>query len=337
MATETPAAAEPTGPVPVNGTAPKGTTSNGTVTVFRLAAGFTFLAVAMGAVVCATGSGFACSTWPGCRPGAVAPHWEVSPVIEFTHRLVAISSAPLLLAAGLLSLRLAHRDVWVRVLPWLALAGAAVAGAFGRLVVLSGVSTWQAAIDVTCALTAMTVMGIAAVRIAPPSPVEVMSADDDAAVPVSRRQAVRPVQLAGAGVVVLIAMQIAGLFTAGKGSFTACMGWPLLQLVDGDRYPWLQVTRLVLAGVAAVLVVGTALLCAQHERLRPWAYVLVGLLVAELALGLVIGDGGASGGLRSVYSVIAVLLLEGLGLLTAVARVRRLVAAPAAPAESITV
>ncbi len=44
-----------------------------TLTVFRLAALFTALAVAMGSVVCATGSGAACATWPGCQPGQIAP------------------------------------------------------------------------------------------------------------------------------------------------------------------------------------------------------------------------------------------------------------------------
>jgi len=47
--------------------------STAALTIFRLAALFTFLAVAMGAVVCATGSGAACPTWPGCRPGQIAP------------------------------------------------------------------------------------------------------------------------------------------------------------------------------------------------------------------------------------------------------------------------
>jgi hypothetical protein len=74
-------------------------------------------------------------------------------------------------------------------------------------------------------------------------------------------------------------------------------------------------------------VVGTALLARGDERLRPWAAGLALLLVAEVALGLVIGGGGSSQGLRAGYSVIAVALLWGLGLFTAVARVERLTAA----------
>ena len=312
-----------------------------TLTVFRLAAGFTFLAVAMGAVVCATGSGAGCPTWPGCRPDALAPVWQTAPVIEFTHRVVAISAGPLVLAAALLGLRLPGRDPWVRVLPWVALAGAGAAGAFGRLVVLSGVPTWQGAVDLTSALTAMTVMGIAAVRLAgvrsaDAGPRQPITAGDGELVPVSRRHALQPVRLAGAAIVVLIGMQVAGLYTAGAGSFTRCMGWPLWQFVDGDRSPWLQVVRLALAGVAAALVIGIVLLSVGHERLRPWAAGLALLLGSELALGLVIGGGGSSHALRACYSVIAVALLWGLGLFTAAARAERLTARPIL-AEPVTV
>ena len=44
-----------------------------TITVFRLAALFTLLAVAMGSVVCATESGFECGNWPGCTDSALLP------------------------------------------------------------------------------------------------------------------------------------------------------------------------------------------------------------------------------------------------------------------------
>src|SRR5450631_112438 len=107
--------------------------STAVLTVFRLAALFTFLAVAMGAVVCATGSGASCPTWPGCRPDQITPQWQLSPIIEFTHRVVAMSAGPLVLAAAVMARCLPDR--WVRILPRVALVGALTAGAFGRLVV----------------------------------------------------------------------------------------------------------------------------------------------------------------------------------------------------------
>jgi cytochrome c oxidase assembly protein subunit 15 len=107
-------------------------------TVFRLAVLFTFLAVAMGAVVCATGSG---ASWPGCRPDQIGPQMQLSPLIEFTHRVVAMAAGPLVLAAAVMSRRLPGTYRWVRIMPRVALVGTLAAGAFGRLVVLSGLPT----------------------------------------------------------------------------------------------------------------------------------------------------------------------------------------------------
>src|SRR5665647_3419567 len=98
--------------------------STAALTLFRLAALFTFLAVAMGAVVCATGSGASCPTWPGCRPDEIAPQWQLSPLIEFTHRVVAMASGPLVLAAAVMSRRLPGPNRWARILPLVALVGA---------------------------------------------------------------------------------------------------------------------------------------------------------------------------------------------------------------------
>src|SRR5450755_4024379 len=104
-------------------------------TVFRLAALFTFLAVAMGAVVAATKSGASCPTWPGCRADHLTPQWQLNPVIEFTHRVVAMTACPLVLGAAVMSTRLSWSSRGLRFLPWVALVGVVAAAAFGRLAV----------------------------------------------------------------------------------------------------------------------------------------------------------------------------------------------------------
>jgi len=284
-----------------------------TVTVFRLAALFTFLAVAMGAVVAATKSGASCPTWPGCRPNQLAPQWELSPVIEFTHRVVAMTAGPLVLAAAVMSARLTRPSRWVRILPWVALGGALASGAFGRLVVVSTLPTWLGGVDLFCALTAMTVMAIAAVTVGRPAPdVTSTSAADRPPAPTTR--------LAAASVTVLVAMHVTGIFVAGRGSFSACLGWPLGQMIDSDLHPWLQVVRLCLAGLAAGLVVATAVVAARSERLRPWGITLAALFAAELVFGLVIRARGLDNGTASAYCVLAAALLWCLGLLAAVSR-----------------
>jgi cytochrome c oxidase assembly protein subunit 15 len=285
--------------------------STAVLTVFRLAALFTFLAVAMGAVVCATGSGASCPTWPGCRPDEIAPQWQLSPLIEFTHRVVAMTAGPLVLAAAVMSRRLRGPGRWVRILPLVALVGALAAGAFGRLVVLSGLPTWLGAVDLFCALTAMTAMGVSAVMVGAPAPDS------------SRAEAeLYPVQvrrLAALSLAVLVAMHVSGIFAAGVHSYTRCMGWPIWQLIDSDLHPWLQDLRLGLAGLGVVLVVSTAVVAGRNARLRWWGIVLAGLFAAEMVLGLAIRARELNTGVAAAYSVLAVALLSCLGLMMAVA------------------
>jgi cytochrome c oxidase assembly protein subunit 15 len=280
------------------------------LSVFRLAALFTFLAVAMGAVVCATGSGASCPTWPGCRPDEIAPQWALSPVIEFTHRVVAMSAGPLVLAAAVMSRRLPGSHRWVRILPLVALAGALAAGAFGRLAVLSSLPTWLGAVDLFCALSAMTAMGVATVM------VRALAANSSSR-PAAQQHPVRVMRLAAASAAVVIAIHVSGIFAAGPHSYTRCLGWPIWATVNGDLHPWLQDLRLGLAGLGAALVVATAVAAARDRRLRWWGVAIAALLAAEMVLGLVIRTRELNTGVAAAYSVLAVALLYCLGLLMA--------------------
>ena len=295
-------------------------TSTATLTVFRLAAIFTFLAVAMGALVCATGSGASCPTWPGCRPGQITPQWQLSPLIEFTHRVVAMSAGPLVLAAAIMSRRLHGPNRWVRILPLIALAGALAAGAFGRAAILSGIPTWMGGIDLFSALTAMTSMGVAAVMVG-------SAARGPARRSAPGPQPLRLFPLAAMSLAVLVAMHVSGIFAAGKGSYTRCLGWPIWQRIDTDLQPWLQNVRLGLAGLGAVLVLTTVVVAVRDDRLRRWGIALGTLFAAEMVLGQVIRAAGLNKGAAAGYSVMAVALVSCLGLLMAVTWPTREVAA----------
>ena len=302
--------------MPKNASAP----SPATPTVFRLAALFTFLAVAMGALVCATGSGASCPTWPGCRPGQITPQWQLSPLIEFTHRVVAMSAGPLVLAAAIMSRRLHGPNRWVRILPLIALAGALAAGAFGRAAILSGIPTWMGGIDLFSALTAMTSMGVAAVMVG-------SAARGPARRSAPGPQPLRLFPLAAMSLAVLVAMHVSGIFAAGKGSYTRCLGWPIWQRIDTDLQPWLQNVRLGLAGLGAVLVLTTVVVAVRDDRLRRWGIALGTLFAAEMVLGQVIRAAGLNKGAAAGYSVMAVALVSCLGLLMAVTWPTREVAA----------
>jgi heme A synthase len=109
------------------------------------------------------------------------------------------------------------------------------------------------------------------------------------------------------------------------------MGWPLWRTIPNDLHPSLQVVRLGLAAIAAVLVLATVVTAARSARLRPWGIALGVLFVAEMGLGLVIRAEAGNLGVATAYSVIAVSLLWCLGLLFAVAGAVRTV--PDAPQD----
>jgi cytochrome c oxidase assembly protein subunit 15 len=236
----------------------------------------------------------------------------MSPVIEFVHRVVAMSAGPLVLAAAVMSRRLEGSDRWVRILPRVALVGALASGAFGRLVVLSSLPTWLGGVDLFCALTAMTTMCVAAVLLGAPAPRSTPGSAHGWHPP-------QVGSLAAMSVIAVVAMHVSGIFAAAPLSYTRCMGWPIWQLVDSDLHPWLQGARLGLAGCAAALVLTTAVVAARTGRLRSRGIVIGTLFTAEMVLGLVIRGGGINAVVASAYSVLAVAVLSSLGLLTAVA------------------
>ncbi|HET7723757.1 MAG TPA: hypothetical protein VFK68_03895 [Propionibacteriaceae bacterium] len=248
--------------------------------VFDLAALLTLLAVALGSVVCATESGFECGNWPGCTASALLPSGPVTsffyknPWIEMTHRTSAILAGPLALAAGILALRLRHVHPLVKVLPWVTVAGALVAGYVGRLTVLGlPVPSWVGAFDLGSALTAMVAMVVAAVALRRGT---------------TGGTASRASILAWTGLVLMVAMHLVSLFAAGKGSYTRCLSWPVWGLVPADHSVGtaVQVVRVVLAVLAGAAVVATVALVRARDR--RWAVAVGVLLGLVLVFGVVI-------------------------------------------------
>ena len=266
---------------------------------YRLAVGFTFGAVVLGSAVCATESGMACPTWPGCFQGAVTPNGLQSG-IEFTHRLVAFLSLVFLGLAAWKGRRLT--DPRLRWFPRAALVLAIASGVFGMMIILFSLPLVLGLIDVAAALTALSLITYAAVRLDSPG---------------------RGTRLSGAAwatQVVVILMHLLGIVVAGKGSFVRCLGWPVWRVVGSDAYPALQGVRIALGLLAAVLLVGVMVVAWRHTELRRSVMLLAGALVAELVMGQVIvgqftGVEGRSIGLAGAYSMLAGVIVALIALL----------------------
>ena len=296
-------------------TSPAGTAPGATLTIYRLAAGFTVASVVMGSLVCATESGMTCPTWPGCYVGQITPGADVNPVIEFTHRVVSVTAGPLILAAAIMGLRRPHRERLVRTLPWLTLLGALAAAIFGRQIVLYGLPMGLGMLDLGMSLIALIAIITAAVCLG--------------RTPYAHAPH-RTSRLAWTGVGVLFVMHVLAIPVAGTGSYTRCMGWPIWRIIDTDQAVALQWLRIGLAVAATLLIFGTAAAAWARSDLRPLGVGLVVLWVIELAAGLAMGGQRISMLGAAVYSVAAVAILTTLTLIAARAAIERVLPADSA-------
>ena len=205
----------------------------------------TTLLFALGGIVCATESGAGCPDWPGCY-GRIVPPPQVNAVIEYTHRLVAGLTSPLILAAAWVSWRRTRAIRWlVRPLAVSIVFIAAVI-VFGAFAVLTGLPRLVAALDLSSALVTLTLVLIATVvaftRHADPTLPDRFSMSSSLA------------RLSLVTLGATFVLYVSGVLVAGPGSLTRCVGWPFWRLLPDDASGWPQVARLGLAAITALLI-----------------------------------------------------------------------------------
>jgi cytochrome c oxidase assembly protein subunit 15 len=182
------------------------------------AAIFTVLLIAMGGVLCVTQSIRSCPDWPGCF-GKIIPPLETSPILEYTHRLLAGSSGLLILAAAIAGLLRARGLRWIMIPPLIACVLVVEVSYFGFLAVLYGISAGWAAVDLGSALLVVALIITSAViaharRLKPTLPDRLTYRSPFA-------------RLVLATVVVVYGVLVSGVLVAGPNSVTGCLGWPI--------------------------------------------------------------------------------------------------------------
>lgn len=269
---------------------------------FTAAALLTFASVVMGAVVAATQSGASCPNWPGCYIDQFTPAAQLSPLIEFTHRVIAGATGPAVLVAAILGRKLV--DPRPRRLAWIALAGALAAGIFGMLTVKVGIPWWLGLIDLACALTATVSLLLARVLLTP----------------ATQWAPGRTARVAWGALGLLAALHLSAIAVAGPDSFTRVLSWPL-GVLPADRWPVLQSVRVWLAVAACGLIV-TAVVRASGRRGLWRVGVPAGLLLlAELGIGAALLSGQGSMAMRTAFAVAAAGVFGTVALLAARASV----------------
>jgi len=279
-----------------------------------VAAVMTTLLVALGGIVCATESGAGCPDWPGCY-GRIVPPPQVNSVIEYTHRLVAGLTTPLILAAAWVSWRRARAIRWlVRPLLVSILFVLAVI-VFGAFAVLTGLPRLVAALDLGSALIALTLVLTAAVV--------ALTRHADPTLPDRLSASSRLVRLSLVTLGATFVLYVSGVLVAGKGSLTRCVGWPFWRLIPDDTAGWPQVARLGLATTTAILIATLVfrVLRDQPARTAQRRVAIVGGLafLLEMAVGVIMMTSGSTMFLLMTYVAAGTLLFAALVVLAALA------------------
>ena len=272
------------------------------------AAMLTTLLVAMGGIVCATESGAACPDWPGCY-GRIIPPPHIAPIIEYTHRFIALLTGPLVIAAAVVSWRRTRTIRWITRPLTVAVLFVAAVVVFGAFAVLTGLPRPVAALDLGSALIALGLVVTAA------TVAHALRGNPETPDRLSARTGLT--RLSVLAMAAVYAVYVGGILVAGKGSPTRCLGWPMWRIVANDVSGWPQVARLVIGIGAAVLIVAVVLQGwrsgAGMRRVATW---LAAAFLVELAVGAVIVAGSASAVLAVIHVAAAAALWSLLVVLT---------------------
>ncbi len=275
-----------------------------------IAGAMTCFLVAMGGIVCATESGAGCPDWPGCY-GRIVPPPQVHSIIEYTHRLAAALTTPLILASAVVSWWKTRRLRWVSWPLALVLPLLLAVIVFGALTVLTGLSRGWAATDLGSALLVLALMVTAAT---------VAWARGDAPdLPDRLSASSATARLGLAALAAVFALHVSGVLVAGEGSLTRCLGWPLWRVLPDDLSAAGQVARLVLSAAAGALIVALVIRARRasgSRMLRRAATVLAAAFLFEVLLIVALLTLGTSPYLLVVYVATATLTWAALVVVT---------------------
>jgi len=262
---------------------------------------FTFVLIVVGGVVCVTDSSLGCPDWPACY-GRLIPPPRIDSILEYTHRVIAGLTAPLVVASAVVGWRRYPAIRWLRRPPAIAIALLLAVSIFGAVVVLHGLAPGYAALDVGSALSVLGLMVTATVvafrRYADPDLPDTLSFSA-----VDPRLALWTL---GSVFVVLVS----GVLVAAPGSPVRCLGWPLFQAGFGaaGMRGGLALARLLVAVAATVLVgVAAARACRAHHApvVRTTGLMLGVILAANVVVGALTALLGSLVGLLVVAALLA--------------------------------
>ena len=271
--------------------------------------------VTLGGVVRATESGLGCPDWPLCH-GRIVPPFELTTLIEYSHRLAASALSILVLAVAVLAWLHFRRNGWIVVPSILGLSLAVAAAILGGITVLTELDSWVVMVHLGLAesllacLVILTVVGWMPGRSLKKGGPAGRDADGLNSL----------VLATGLGVFVLILL---GSYMVGQDAGHACPTWPLCEgslAPEGTSPAINMVHRYVAAGVG-LLVIATAVWAWSRRTHRPeiglTGLVLVAVFAVQIAVGAATVWAGFPAQMKVMHLSLATLAWLVLALLAA--------------------
>jgi heme A synthase len=184
-------------------------------------------------------------------------------IIEYTHRLTAALTTPLIIAGAILGWQRYRSTRWVSRPLVIAVGLLLVVSMFGALAVLRGLPPGLAAVDLGSALMVLALV-LAATVVA-------FSRHDDPALPGQLSFHSSYARLTLWALATVFIVLVSGVLVAESGSMVRCLGWPLYsgRLAPDDLRRWLQMARGLIAGVASILVVAAVIQAWRTQQNHP--------------------------------------------------------------------
>jgi len=252
---------------------------------------FTYLLIVVGGIVRVTGSGLGCPDWPLCY-GQLIPPLRADALIEYTHRLTASATSPLILATTAIA--------WLRYrkVRWILWPATVSAGLLLVQILLGAVTVVLETPPMIVALHLGTALIILALQIAV-TLVAFRRAESGRA---DGRLSLRAplARQAAAAVLTVFLLLVSGALVAGSGATAACAGWPLCdgRVWPGNLLGQVQMLHRLVAALGGASVFALAWAAWRPGRGEPSTRILAGLTAAFLSAQIAVGAVTVLGGYR---------------------------------------
>lgn len=242
----------------------------------------TFLLIVVGGIVRVTGSGLGCPDWPLCY-GRLIPPLEFEALIEYSHRLTASLTSPLILATAFFAWRRYREERWIL---WPSLAAVLLLG--GQIGLGAITVVWETPPNIVAVH-----LGNALLILALTLVVTVVAFEKATGLVEQVTLSLRPRlgRLALATLATVFLVLVSGSFVTSSGASGSCAGWPLC---DGRFWPGhllgqVHMLHRITAAGAGILVAGLTAVSYRSRFSRPAVFVAACVTTALIAAQVYVG------------------------------------------------